>query len=52
MQNTPMFVACAMASFIPWGMVLKPMGIEVQLIGLAVQLIGLGVLFFRRKDIF
>lgn len=52
MQNTPMFVMCAIASFIPWGMILKPMGIEAQLIGLAIQLIGLGVLFLRRNHIF
>ena len=52
MQNTPMFVMCAIAIFIPWGMILKPMGIEAQLIGLAIQLIGLGVLFLRRNHIF
>lgn len=52
MQNTPLFVMCAIAGFVPWGMIFKPVGIEAQLIGLVIQLIGLGVMFFNRKHIF
>ena len=52
MKDTPLFVMCAIASFIPWGMIVRPIGIEAQMIGLVIQLIGLGVLFFNRKRIF
>lgn len=52
MKNTHLFVVCALASFIPWGWVVKPLGTEAQLIGLAVQLIGLSVLLFKREYIF
>lgn len=52
MQNTKMFVMCAIASVVPWGMIVKPMGTEAQVVGLVIQIIGLGVMFFNRKHIF
>lgn len=50
MQNRPMFIACAIAGFVPWGLVLYPLGIAAQVIGLTVQWIGVMLFWMKRKD--
>ena len=50
-RNLPLFIACAIASFVPWALVVKPLGEQAQIIALGVQLIGLAVLIIKRKQI-